>query len=131
MTTILRTAACRRLLPSRWVLGSFRHHGSYESAGTYSPATQSLWAKRKWAQRAFTVGVGGPVGSGKTALLKSLCERLNPAMSLGVVTNDIFTREVRCPFASLGSVPARECNVEGWPGLPAPHAQHVLGFGRD
>ncbi|HWE60563.1 MAG TPA: urease accessory protein UreG [Chloroflexota bacterium] len=39
------------------------------------------------------IGVGGPVGSGKTALVLRLCQRLWPAVSVGVVTNDIFTRE--------------------------------------
>ena len=43
--------------------------------------------------RAFTVGIGGPVGSGKTALVLSLCGKLREKMRLGVVTNDIFTRE--------------------------------------
>jgi urease accessory protein len=43
--------------------------------------------------RAFTIGIGGPVGSGKTALLLALCRRLRDEYSLGVVTNDIFTRE--------------------------------------
>jgi urease accessory protein len=48
---------------------------------------------RDYTQRAFTVGIGGPVGSGKTALLLSLCRALRDRVSLGVVTNDIFTRE--------------------------------------
>ncbi len=48
---------------------------------------------RDYKRRAFTVGIGGPVGSGKTALLKALCESLREQYSLGVVTNDIFTRE--------------------------------------
>ncbi len=48
---------------------------------------------RDFKQRAFTVGVGGPVGSGKTALTLQLCRRLRKTMTLGVVTNDIFTRE--------------------------------------
>ncbi|HSF48223.1 MAG TPA: urease accessory protein UreG [Burkholderiales bacterium] len=39
------------------------------------------------------VGVGGPVGSGKTALLLSLCRRMRDAYSLAVVTNDIYTLE--------------------------------------
>ena len=38
-------------------------------------------------------GIGGPVGSGKTALLLELCRRLRDEHRLGVVTNDIFTRE--------------------------------------
>src|SRR6185312_8851508 len=42
---------------------------------------------------AFTIGIGGPVGSGKTALVLALCRALREKHSLGVVTNDIFTRE--------------------------------------
>jgi urease accessory protein len=48
---------------------------------------------RDFKSRAFTVGIGGPVGSGKPALLLALCRRLRDQYSLGVVTNDIFTRE--------------------------------------
>lgn len=48
---------------------------------------------RDYGARAFTVGIGGPVGSGKTALLLALCRALRDRMRLGVVTNDIFTRE--------------------------------------
>src|SRR6266513_1436232 len=48
---------------------------------------------RDYRARAFTVGIGGPVGSGKTALLLALCRRLRDRHQLGVVTNDIFTRE--------------------------------------
>ena len=43
--------------------------------------------------RRATIGVGGPVGSGKTALLDSLCKRLRDQYSLAVVTNDIYTYE--------------------------------------
>ena len=39
------------------------------------------------------VGVGGPVGSGKTALLDMLCKRMREQYNLAVVTNDIYTRE--------------------------------------
>ena len=39
------------------------------------------------------VGIGGPVGSGKTALTLSLCKRLRDTYRLGVVTNDIYTEE--------------------------------------
>jgi len=42
---------------------------------------------------AVRIGVGGPVGSGKTALVDALCKRLRHEYQLGVVTNDIFTRE--------------------------------------
>jgi urease accessory protein len=48
---------------------------------------------RDFRQRAFTIGIGGPVGSGKTALLLALCRRLRDTHNLAVVTNDIFTKE--------------------------------------
>ncbi len=48
---------------------------------------------RDYNARSFTVGIGGPVGSGKTALMLALCRALRDLHSLGVVTNDIFTRE--------------------------------------
>ncbi len=48
---------------------------------------------RDYRARSFTVGIGGPVGSGKTALMLALCRKLRASHSLGVVTNDIFTRE--------------------------------------
>lgn len=48
---------------------------------------------RDFNQRAFTVGVGGPVGSGKTALMLQLCHRLREKMNIAAVTNDIFTKE--------------------------------------
>jgi urease accessory protein len=50
-------------------------------------------ADRDYAARAFTVGIGGPVGSGKTALMLQICRNLRDRVSLGAVTNDIFTRE--------------------------------------
>jgi urease accessory protein len=39
------------------------------------------------------IGIGGPVGSGKTALVDSLCKSMRDDYRLGVITNDIFTRE--------------------------------------
>jgi urease accessory protein len=41
----------------------------------------------------FTLGVGGPVGSGKTALVERLCRTFWPEFNLAVITNDIYTRE--------------------------------------
>jgi urease accessory protein len=43
--------------------------------------------------RAFRIGIGGPVGSGKTALVAALCRTLGPELELAVVTNDIYTTE--------------------------------------
>ena len=44
-------------------------------------------------ERALRVGVGGPVGSGKTALVDLLCKDMRDRYELAVITNDIYTRE--------------------------------------
>jgi urease accessory protein len=44
-------------------------------------------------KRIFRLGIGGPVGSGKTMLVLRLCEWLRDELSIGVITNDIYTRE--------------------------------------
>jgi urease accessory protein len=66
-------------------------HDHWDHPGSFADRDPPL--ARDFARRAFTVGIGGPVGSGKTALLLALCRRLRGALRLGVVTNDIFTRE--------------------------------------
>lgn len=45
------------------------------------------------SRRALRIGLGGPVGSGKTATVAALCRALRDTLSLAVVTNDIYTRE--------------------------------------
>jgi urease accessory protein len=66
-------------------------HETWHDAGRYHERDAPL--DRDYSRRAFTVGIGGPVGSGKTALVLVLCRALRQTMRLGVVTNDIFTRE--------------------------------------
>src|SRR5215467_2819821 len=66
-------------------------HEHHDHPGHFHDREQSR--RRDLHARAFTVGIGGPVGSGKTALLLALCRALRDRVSLGVVTNDIFTRE--------------------------------------
>jgi urease accessory protein len=44
-------------------------------------------------KQTLRIGVGGPVGSGKTALLRSLCTALRDHYNIAVVTNDIYTKE--------------------------------------
>ena len=51
------------------------------------------------------VGVGGPVGSGKTALLERLCKRLAPAHDIAAITNDIYTREDSEFLTRAGALP--------------------------
>ncbi len=52
------------------------------------------------------VGVGGPVGSGKTALVDVLCKRLRARYEIAVVTNDIYTREDAEFLLKSGALPA-------------------------
>jgi urease accessory protein len=66
-------------------------HEPWEGPGLF--AEREPVRRRDLGERAFTVGIGGPVGSGKTALVLALCRALREKMVLGVVTNDIFTRE--------------------------------------
>lgn len=66
-------------------------HEHLEHAGHFNE--RALPLDRDFAKRAFTVGVGGPVGSGKTALMLQLCKRLREKWTIAAVTNDIFTRE--------------------------------------
>jgi urease accessory protein len=74
--------------------GEHAHHSHphAEEPGHYSLRELAL-PDRRYDERAFTVGIGGPVGSGKTALLHALCKELRDDYSIGIVTNDIFTRE--------------------------------------
>ena len=51
------------------------------------------------------VGIGGPVGSGKTTLTEKLCKALSPLFSLAVVTNDIYTKEDALMLARLQALP--------------------------
>ncbi|GAA2341532.1 urease accessory protein UreG [Streptomyces kunmingensis] len=58
------------------------------------PAAVSADAHRPdGTRRALRIGLGGPVGSGKTATVAALCRALRDELSLAVVTNDIYTRE--------------------------------------
>ena len=71
--------------------GHGHSHPHDDGPGAYAqrPAAKA----RDFSRRAFTVGIGGPVGSGKTALLLALCRALRDRHELGVVTNDIYTKE--------------------------------------
>ncbi|MCC4297033.1 urease accessory protein UreG [Aurantimonas coralicida] len=51
------------------------------------------------------VGIGGPVGSGKTTLVEKLCKAARDSWSIGVVTNDIYTREDAEALVRLQALP--------------------------
>jgi urease accessory protein len=86
-----------------------RSHYTYSGPGSYPSSSWEmlldLWKTRDFNQRGFTVGIGGPVGSGKTATVHRLLQEFvknnknnlknkdHSNIELGVVTNDIFTQE--------------------------------------
>ena len=72
------------------------------------------------ASRAFRVGIAGPVGSGKTALVDRLSRRLWPKYNLAVVTNDIYTKEDAEFLLRQGVLPAER--VRGVETGACPHA---------
>ena len=72
-------------------IGRPHTHEHHDHAGLFHERDAPI--ARDYQARSFTVGIGGPVGSGKTALMLALCRALRDSHSLGVVTNDIFTRE--------------------------------------
>ncbi len=65
----------------------------------------------EWLQPAFEgsrpmrIGIGGPVGSGKTALLENIARELKSRYSLGVITNDIYTKEDARILLATGVLP--------------------------
>jgi urease accessory protein len=52
------------------------------------------------------VGIGGPVGSGKTALVEALCKRLRNHYDINVITNDIYTKEDQLILTRAQALPA-------------------------
>jgi urease accessory protein len=52
------------------------------------------------------VGIGGPVGSGKTALMEQLCKALRDAYDIAAITNDIYTKEDARLLTVAGALPA-------------------------
>jgi urease accessory protein len=77
----------------RWRPGVAFHKGhdadhGHDYAGQPGPARYAGTARQ-----VFTLGIAGPVGSGKTALVETLCRALWPGINLAVITNDIYTHE--------------------------------------
>src|SRR5260370_28858880 len=70
--------------------------------------------------RAFRVGIAGPVGSGKTALVDCLSKRLWPTYNLAVVTNDIYTKEDAEFLLRAGTLPGER--IRGGETGGCPHA---------
>ena len=81
----------RKLAPASCTLTPLltRSHGhGYDNPG-YFDQRETLFHDegRDWSERAFTVGIGGPVGSGKTALVRQLCLAMREEVREGVETS--------------------------------------------
>ncbi|MEK8132477.1 urease accessory protein UreG [Paenibacillus filicis] len=74
--------------------GGAHHHHHWET-----PAREAL-------QRPMRFGIGGPVGSGKTALVERLARSLNHKYSIAVITNDIYTKEDAAILIRSKALPA-------------------------
>src|ERR1700758_453027 len=65
------------------------------------------------SQQPLRVGIGGPVGSGKTALMEQLCKRLRGEFEIAAITNDIYTKEDARILVEAGALdPDRIMGVE-------------------
>ena len=77
-----------RLCRGRWWGIAFHNDPGHDHMGKPGRARYA-GSKRK----VYTIGVAGPVGSGKTALVEAICRALWPKVNLAVITNDIYTHE--------------------------------------
>ncbi|OJD35969.1 urease accessory protein [Diplodia corticola] len=93
-------------------------HEILDGPGSYLGREMPIIEGRTWEDRAFTIGIGGPVGSGKTALMLALCLALRDSYSIAAVTNDIFTRE-DCEFLTRNNaLPAERIRAIETGGCP-------------
>ncbi|XP_044964613.1 actin cytoskeleton-regulatory complex protein PAN1-like [Hordeum vulgare subsp. vulgare] len=92
-------------------------HEPIYSAGDFSKRALPL-DSGSFAHRAFTVGIGGPVGTGKTALMLALCTCLRDKYSLAAVTNDIFTKEDGEFLVKHGALPEERIRAVETGGCP-------------
>ncbi|KAG8627183.1 hypothetical protein KVT40_004666 [Elsinoe batatas] len=93
-------------------------HEILDGPGSYLGREMPIIEGRDWKERAFTVGIGGPVGSGKTALMLSLCLQLRDQFSIAAVTNDIFTREDRDFLVRHSALPTERIRAIETGGCP-------------
>ncbi len=91
-------------------------HGHADSPGHFHD--RELPLDRDFQKRAFTVGIGGPVGSGKTALMLQLCLRLRDRLNIAAVTNDIFTKEDGEFLTKHGALPPERIRAVETGGCP-------------
>ena len=85
------------------------HDPGHAHAHDHDPLAAGRWPGLSLpvgpGRRSLRVGIGGPVGSGKTELVSCLCRAFAGELSLAVVTNDIFTREDAAILERKGVLP--------------------------
>ena len=90
----------RRRAP-RWGVAFHKDHDHpHDHMGRPGPARYAGPSRK-----VYTIGVAGPVGSGKTALVEMLCRALWPEINLAVITNDIYTHEDAEFLSRSGALP--------------------------
>lgn len=92
-------------------------HEPLYSPGYFARRARRL-TNRDFKERAFTIGIGGPVGTGKTALMLALCQALRDNYSIAAVTNDIFTKEDGEFLVKHGALPAERIRAVETGGCP-------------
>ena len=65
------------------------------------------------SKQPLRVGIGGPVGSGKTALMEQLCKRLRDTYEIAAITNDIYTKEDARILVEAGADPSKIGRPQG------------------
>ncbi|WP_326616305.1 urease accessory protein UreG [Streptomyces decoyicus] len=77
--------------PERYTYGAAGPQRVGAASGHHQESRDGV--RRSGTRRALRIGLGGPVGTGKTATVAALCRALRDELSIAVVTNDIYTRE--------------------------------------
>ncbi|EJD50568.1 urease accessory protein ureG [Auricularia subglabra TFB-10046 SS5] len=93
-------------------------HEHLDHPGKFAERDLPDYTGRNWKERGFTIGIGGPVGSGKTALTLALCQRLRNEYNIAVTTNDIFTREDQEFLIAHDALPAERIRAIETGGCP-------------
>ncbi|KAF3911389.1 hypothetical protein ABW20_dc0102319 [Dactylellina cionopaga] len=93
-------------------------HEILDGPGSFLARELPIVEGRDFRDRAFTIGIGGPVGSGKTALMLALCLELRDKYNIAAVTNDIFTREDQEFLVRNAALPAERIRAIETGGCP-------------
>src|SRR5262249_55183645 len=99
-------AGCARSERRRSLELYARHRHSRHPARAAPGKALPVMTAQHGAPRPLKIGIGGPVGSGKTALVEALARRLRDRYEMAVITNDIYTQEDAQFLIRRGALPA-------------------------